>query len=335
MTRWRALCRVAAGCAERGSHLEREPRCDAPIAAGLAPGAGIAIFMGVVAALRPCAWASSLSRGPIASPMPILTRHSHDTELARHHSVRRQFLAAVGIIVITLAGAAAGMVLLSEERGDLPESIGQGLWNAVNALSTAGDFSDLGRGQKVWMGAVLVVGGASMVYATGTLTSLVVSGAPWRARQQRRLERQMQSLSGHAIVCGYGETGRAVVDRLVARGLAVVVVDRDPDAARQASDAGHLVVQGDAGEQQTLLDAGIANAAVVAALLGGHVEKLAVTMMARNLAPEAIMISTAASSTGRDWLKVAGASVVVMASEVVAGEFDREVAERLVRSGRS
>lgn len=267
--------------------------------------------------------------------MPIFTRHTPDSELARHHSVRRQFLAAVGIIAITLAGAAAGMVLLSDEHRDLPELIGEGLWNAVNALSTAGDFGTLGRGQKVWMGAMLVVGGAAMVYATGTLTSLVVSGAPWRARQQRRLERRMQNLGGHAIVCGYGQTGRAVVDRLVARGLAVVVIDRDPDAARQASDAGHLVVQGDAGEQQTLLDAGIGKAAVVAALLGGHVEKLAVTMMARNLAPEAIMISTAASPTGRDWLKVAGASAVVMASEVVAGEFDREVADRLARGSRS
>lgn len=267
--------------------------------------------------------------------MPIFTRQSNESELARHHSVRRQFLAAVAIIATTLAAAATGMVLLSEEQRDLSALIGEGLWNAVNALSTAGDFGTLGRGQKVWMGVVLVVGGAAMVYATGTLTSLVVSGAPWRARQQRRLERKMQNLSGHAIVCGFGQTGRAVVDRFVARGLKVVVVDRDPDAARQASDAGHLVVQGDAGEQQTLLDAGIAKAAVVAALLGGHVEKLAVAMMARSLAPEAITISTAGSPTGRDWLKVAGASAVVMASEVVAGEFDREVADRLARRNRS
>jgi voltage-gated potassium channel len=265
--------------------------------------------------------------------MPIFVRQSHESELARHRSVRRQFLFAVGLIAATMLAAATGMVLLGPDGGALPQRFAAALWNAVNALSTAGDFGELTGRQKIWMGVVLVLGGAAMVYATGTLTSLLVSGAPWRARQQRRMERQMQNLRGHAIVCGYGETGKAVAARFASRGIKVVVIDRDADAARHASDAGHLVVQGEAGEEQTLRDAGIATCAVVAALLGGHPEKLAVTIMARNLAPEAMMISTAASPTGREWLKVAGAAAVVMAPDLVAAEFDRAVAERFSGGG--
>lgn len=272
-------------------------------------------------------------RGAARSSMAIFVRQSHESELARHRSVRGQFLVAIGLIVTTMLAAATGMVLLGPDEGRLPQRFAAALWNAVNALSTAGDFGALTGRQKVWMGIVLVLGGAAMVYATGTLTSLLVSGAPWRARQQRRLERQMQKLSGHAIVCGYGETGRAVAARFASRGMKVVVIDRDPEAARRASDAGHLAVQGEAGEEQTLLDAGIAASAVVAALLGGHPEKLAVTIMARNLAPNAMMISTAASATGREWLKVAGAAAVVMAPDLVAAEFDRAVAERFPGSG--
>jgi voltage-gated potassium channel len=260
--------------------------------------------------------------------MPILQRQSHESALARHHSVRRQFLASVAVILLTLLLAAAGIMFFEDDRASVDERVAKGLWNAVNAISTAGDFGDLDGRQKVWVGVVLVVGGAAMLFATGTLTSLLVSGAPWQARQQRRLERRMKNLDGHAIVCGYGASGQAVATRLAALGMKVVVVDNDPDAARRASDAGHLVVQGDAGEQQTLVDAGLPNAAVVAALLGAHTEKLAVALMARHLAPKAMMISTAVTPNGRDWLKTAGASAVVMAADLVAAEVERQVAEQ-------
>ena len=54
------------------------------------------------------------------------------------------------------------------------------------------------------------------------------------------MDREINKLSGHTVVCGWGRVGRAVAEDLVAAGHPVVVVDENPDrvAEHPAPDRG-------------------------------------------------------------------------------------------------
>jgi len=68
-----------------------------------------------------------------------------------------------------------------------------------------------------------------------------------RMREERRMKKLEDSLSGHVIVCGFGHSGRIAAVELVAKGEKperVVVIDQSESAARAAADAGFVALVG-------------------------------------------------------------------------------------------
>ena len=67
----------------------------------------------------------------------------------------------------------------------------------------------------------------------------------------------------HAIIVGYGRTGRSVARVLESRGFAWVALDGDYHVAREARSSGAGVIYGDAGTPSVLDQAGVADAHAV------------------------------------------------------------------------
>ena len=74
-----------------------------------------------------------------------------------------------------------------------------------------------------------------------------------RIRRSRMIER----MSGHEIVCGYGRTGRTVVEELRHSGRQVVVVDSRVMRMQELAETGVPTVAGDATLEATLLSANV------------------------------------------------------------------------------
>ena len=62
----------------------------------------------------------------------------------------------VGLLLVTLAVCAIGLVALDSSGQPLPAKIFRGLWNALNLVTTLGDLSDLDEREKVFMMATMV-----------------------------------------------------------------------------------------------------------------------------------------------------------------------------------
>ncbi|MDA0974817.1 MAG: potassium channel family protein [Phycisphaerales bacterium] len=265
--------------------------------------------------------------------MPILV-HSDPDEDARHHRAMRWRMAySLVAVAFTVLLAAIGFVLSGPRTRDVVVELPDGLWNALNALTTAGDFSGLSGGQKVWAGVALILGGACLAVTMSSLTSLFVSTSLWNARETRRMKHTLKGLVRHTIVCGYGDLGAAIAARQKARGEEVVVIELDDAAAQAASSAGYLVIEGSAAEEGVLRRASIESAATIVVSMGGHPERICTVMMARGLNRDVLVIATAAAAQGVQWLTVAGADAVLPAPEILANEVERRIAAHAAGAG--
>ena len=130
---------------------------------------------------------------------------------------------------------------------------------------------------------------------------------------------------GHAVIAGFGLTGRAAANALIARGISIAVIERNIDTVRRCSIAGLRIYQGDATDEQVMRRAGIETAIFFAATMPNDPAVLEAVALARRLNPTVrIFARCEYVSTGMR-AERKGADEVVVAEKVVATEFGRLV----------
>lgn len=142
------------------------------------------------------------------------------------------------------------------------------------------------------------------------------------------MQRSIDSLSGHAVICGYGQVGRAIAAAMVDAGTEVVLIDNESDV-----DPGDLyLVPGDATHDSTLRNAGIERASSLVVALDSDADNLYVALSARALCPELFIVARANSPDALPKLRQAGADRVINPHQIggahmAAAALRRDVAE--------
>jgi len=232
---------------------------------------------------------------------------------------RRRVLRIVGLLLVTLAVCAIGLIALDSSGRPMPAKMFQALWNALNLVTTLGDLNGLDERQKAFMMATmiafLVIGG----YAVSSLTGVLSGRAVMVFRENEKMKHRLDDLANHVIVIGFGALGRLVASRLQDAGEQVIVIDRGDDLAAEASTLGFLVVQGDAGVDDAALDhACVERAKALVVTTEDPDRKLSITLMAHSRNPKLKIAVTGASSPRGALLHRAGASQVVITDDLIA-----------------
>lgn len=245
-------------------------------------------------------------------------------------SLRRLLVAALVLVALVAVGAVGFWVL------------GHGRWSmadcgymTVITLSTVG-FGELSQmrevpGARPLTIALIVSGVGALAYLQGNLTALLVEGVIGQALRRNRMKNAISKLEGHVVVCGAGSTGKHVIEELLATATTFVVIDRDlPHLERLSEDLANgrlLYVHGDATDDHTLEQAGIARARGVVAALTHDKDNLFVTLSARYLNANARIVSKIVEDhSGAKMIKAGATSVVNPA--MIGG---RRMASELVR----
>ncbi|MBS2017219.1 MAG: potassium channel protein [Deltaproteobacteria bacterium] len=257
-------------------------------------------------------------------------------------SVRRLAFAIFVLVTLVCAGS-SGFWFLGHGRWEFAECV----YMTVITLSTVG-FGELSQmhqvpGARLLTMVLIVSGVGALAYVQGNLTALLVEGVIGQAWRRNRMRKAIAQLERHVVVAGAGSTGRHVIEELVATGTPFIVIDRDLAHLERLSadlvDGKMLYVNGDATDDQMLLDAGVERARGVVAALTHDKDNLFVTLTARSLNGNARIISKIVEDhAGKKMLK-AGASAVVnpamiggrrMASELVRPEVN-EFLDQMLR----
>jgi voltage-gated potassium channel len=176
---------------------------------------------------------------------------------------------------------------------------------------------------------ILVTFGMGVIlYAISTLTALLIEGQLTDILRKKKMEKTIQKLSGHYILCGGGETGRPLLKELIKNRETVVLVEYDKSRIDLCKEIlpELLYIEGDAADDLNLLKAGIAKSAGVIITLPSDKDNLYITMTARMINPKTRIISRMTDPRIEPKLRKAGADGVVspnfigalrMASEMI------------------
>lgn len=218
-------------------------------------------------------------------------------------AVVRRLRRALGALGLVLLGGTLGYLILGFGLLDA-------VYQTVTTVTTVGfrEVQPLNRTGQAFTITLILVGVGTSLYTLGVLFEAMVEGHLTQHLEERRMAREISRLSGHVIVCGWGRVGHACADALVADGTAVVIVDRD---AERLADAEHPVIQGDISDDAVLAEAGVTRARALVAALDTDADNVYVTLSARALRPDLVIIARARSGESVAKLHRAGADHVV------------------------
>ena len=220
----------------------------------------------------------------------------------------RSALIGIGVLVLLTGIGTVGYMRLEGF------SLGETIFMTVTVMSTVGlQPRPLGAGGQALTIVLVVLGLGVVLYTVALVTQQVIEGEFRALFGRRRMERVINAMQGHVIVCSFGRMGRMVCRELAAKPMAFVVVERDEAEVRRAEDERCAVVLGDATEEEILQRAGIMRAAALVAAVPSDAENVFITLTARALRPDMTVVARAETESGADRLRQAGASRVVSA----------------------
>jgi len=186
----------------------------------------------------------------------------------------------------------------------------EAVYQTVTTVATVGyrEVHPLTAAGQVFTMVLIVLGVGTVLYNLGVLVEAVTEGHLFDYLGRRRMDKRIAGLSGHVIICGHGRVGRSAVSHLTGMGHEVVVVDSDP-ARIEGLTSPHIL--GDALRDEVLLEAGITRARALIGALETDTDTVYLTLAARALCPDLVIIARARTVDTKDKLVLAGATRAV------------------------
>jgi voltage-gated potassium channel len=212
---------------------------------------------------------------------------------------------AVGICLAIVVGGTLGYMLLEDY------TFFQGLYMSAITISTVGygevkPLSPWGQGFSI----VLIFSSIGGLALAGRAFGESMLKNTWSGRgEKRKMQKKIDALEGHHIICGFGRVGHAAALQFSAAKVNHVILDQAFDTNHLEDD--HLFIEGDATHEQLLLDAGIKKARGLLALLGSDPENVFLVLSARELNPTLRIIARANEPHVENKLLKAGADTVI------------------------
>jgi voltage-gated potassium channel len=187
------------------------------------------------------------------------------------------------------------------------------LYMTVITLGTVGfqEVHHLSDGGRIFTIMLIVVGVSVIGYIVGKLAQIMFEGQFQRFIGRQKLEKRIESLRDHYIICGYGRIGSLICREFSAKPLPFVVIENNPAVIEKLEEEKYPFLRGNATEDETLLKAGIKRAKGLISVVTSDTENVYITLTARGLNP-ALYILSRSGEPGSDLkLQRAGANKVV------------------------
>jgi voltage-gated potassium channel len=187
-----------------------------------------------------------------------------------------------------------------------------GFYMVVTTLTTIGyqETHPLSHAGRVFNIGVIVAGVSLVFLGIGALTQALLEFELRSFFGRRKMEREIDRLTDHYIICGAGRVGRSAARELARRPAPFVIIENnDAKAVRYQNEC--LMMVGDATKEQTLREARIQQARGLVAATTTDATNLYIILTARALNPKLKIIARASEEDAEKHLLKAGADFIV------------------------
>ncbi len=109
-------------------------------------------------------------------------------------------------------------------------------WNLLDSIyMMVITFSTIGYGEvkglsshgRIFTMFLILFGVGTGAYMMQGIARLIIEGDLRKMLEQQKLQRQLDKLKEHYIVCGYGKIGKVIVLELIEASIPFVIIDKD------------------------------------------------------------------------------------------------------------
>lgn len=199
-------------------------------------------------------------------------------------------------------------------------SLLEAFYMTVITVATVGytEVRPLDWGGQLFVSIFILVNIGTFAYILAAFTYYVVQGEIFKKMHYKLITKEIDRLSNHVILCGYGRYGKEIAAHLQKDQIPFVIIDNDivEIEAIQKSENRLLYVQDDATHDEALLKAGIKSAQAIISALPDDISNVYTVLTARQLNKNINIVSRVASPKSEKKLRLAGANHVVMPEQI-------------------
>ena len=192
-------------------------------------------------------------------------------------------------------------------------SLSDSLYMTLITLSTVGfgEVHPLSMEGRIVTLVIILCGVGIGAFAIGTITEMILEGRIREILGRRKLEKQLQNLKDHFIICGYGMIGSVICDEVGKSKRSFVIIEKKEELVKEIEKKGYLYILGDATDDEVLLRAGIKTARSLISAITSDADNVFITLTAKELNPKIFIVSRASDAVGERRLRRAGANKVI------------------------
>jgi len=237
-------------------------------------------------------------------------------------SVRHLLLSVLLALCILVLGATGYMII---EGWDFLDAV----YMTVITLTTVGygEVHEVSRIGQLYTILLIFIGVAFCLYVAGSVVQFMVEGRIRTILGRRSLDKKIDQLKNHYIICGYGRIGRVLCNQLKRKPIDLVVIDKNQELTPILDEDKVLYLFGDATDEANLNKAGIQRAKGLIAVMATDTDNVFLVLTARQLNPDLYIIARASQDESKSKLQAAGANKVESPYEMGAVS----MAQRIIR----
>lgn len=179
-----------------------------------------------------------------------------------------------------------------------------------------GEVQPLDSQSKLFTVGLILTSAVTVGYALKVITEYLISKNDINELKQKKMQKTIDNLSGHIIICGYGRNGKQAAKKLKAHNHNFVVIEKSEQIIQKIKGDNLNCIFGDANEDNILINAGIDRASCLISALPNDSENVFVVLSARQINPNIRIISRASDETSYSKLKLAGANNVILPDQI-------------------
>jgi voltage-gated potassium channel len=227
-------------------------------------------------------------------------------------SVKRLRAAFLLLVAMTAIGTLGYMLIEGAHWFDA-------YYMTIVTLSSVGyaEIIPLGTAGRAFSSLLIISNLGLFTYAVSTIAHVFAEGGFSKMLKEYAMFERIGKLKQHVIVCGYGRHATEVIQELEKQQIEFVVIEQNPAKVQYLAEQLNICfINGDATEDEVLIEAGIERASSLVITLPDDSDNIFIIVTARQLNPKIRIICRSNQQADETKLRRAGADHVVMPERI-------------------